>query len=107
MAILDRMSRLIRANINDLLDRSEDPEKMLNELLREMDSSIVEARSQVANTIAQEKELEADLQQSQQDAREWGGARSSPSAPRRMISLGKRYGVSGTPRASQPSMLSN
>ena len=71
MAILDRMSRLIRANINDLLDRSEDPEKMLNELLREMDSSIVEARSQVANTIAQEKELEADLQQSQHDAREW------------------------------------
>ncbi|HQZ89738.1 MAG TPA: PspA/IM30 family protein [Thermomicrobiales bacterium] len=65
------MSRLIRANINDLLDRSEDPEKMLNELLREMDSSIVEARSQVANTIAQEKELEADLQQSQHDAREW------------------------------------
>lgn len=71
MAILDRMSRLIRANINDLLDRAEDPEKMLNELMREMDSSISEARSQVAATIAQEKELEADLRESQHDAREW------------------------------------
>lgn len=71
MAILDRMSRLIRANINDLLDRAEDPEKMLNELLREMDSSISDARNQVANTIAQEKELEADLRSSQRDAREW------------------------------------
>ena len=39
MAILDRMSRLIRANINDLIDRAEDPEKMLNELMREMETT--------------------------------------------------------------------
>jgi phage shock protein A len=71
MGILDRMSRLIRANINDLIDRAEDPEKMLNELLREMESSIRDARMQVANMIAQEKELEADLQQAQRDSREW------------------------------------
>lgn len=71
MAILDRMTRLIRANINDLLDRSEDPEKMLNELLREMDSSINDARSQVAATIAQEKELEAELRDAQREAGEW------------------------------------
>lgn len=71
MGILDRMSRLIRANINDLLDRAEDPEKMLNELMREMESSISEARMQVANTIAQEKELEGELQDAQRDAREW------------------------------------
>lgn len=71
MGILDRMSRLIRANVNDMIDRAEDPEKMLNELLREMDSNIREARVQVANMIAQEKEVEADLQASQRDAREW------------------------------------
>lgn len=71
MGILDRMTRLVRANINDMLDQAEDPEKMLNELLREMESSIREARVAVANTIAQEKELEADLQDSQREAREW------------------------------------
>jgi len=71
MGILDRMSRLIRANINDLIDRAEDPEKMLNELLREMESNIRDARMQVANMIAQEKELEADLKEAQRDSREW------------------------------------
>jgi phage shock protein A len=65
------MSRLIRANINDLIDRAEDPEKMLNELLREMETNIRDARMQVANMIAQEKELEADLKDAQRDSREW------------------------------------
>ncbi|HYI15964.1 MAG TPA: PspA/IM30 family protein, partial [Thermomicrobiales bacterium] len=71
MGILDRMSRLIRANINDLIDRAEDPELMLNELLREMETNIRDARMQVANMIAQEKELEAELQDAQRDSREW------------------------------------
>lgn len=71
MGILDRMSRLIRANINDFIDNAEDPEKMLNELLREMQASIREARQQVANMIAQEKMIEAELQEAQMDSREW------------------------------------
>ncbi|MEZ4522256.1 MAG: PspA/IM30 family protein [Thermomicrobiales bacterium] len=71
MGILDRMSRLIRANINDFIDNAEDPEKMLNELMREMQSSIREARQQVANMIAQEKQLEAELSDARMDAREW------------------------------------
>ena len=71
MGILDRMSRLIRANVNDIIDRAEDPEKMLNELLREMASSISEARTQVAAMIAQEKEIEADLHAAQRDAQQW------------------------------------
>lgn len=71
MGILDRMSRLIRANINDLIDRAENPEAMLNELLREMATNIRDARVQVANMIAQEKELEADLKDAQRDSREW------------------------------------
>lgn len=71
MGILDRMSRLIRANINDLIDRAEDPEKMLNELLREMNDNIREARVQVANMIAQEKLFEGDMQDAQRDAHDW------------------------------------
>lgn len=72
MGILDRMQRLVRANINDLIDRAEDPEKMIDQILRDMESNIVTARSQVAAMIAQEKELEAESKESRELAREWG-----------------------------------
>lgn len=72
MGILDRMSRLIRANVNDALDRAEDPEKMIDQILRDMDSNIRTARTQVAAMIAQEKELEADLKETSTLATEWG-----------------------------------
>jgi phage shock protein A len=66
------MSRLIRANVNDMIDRAEDPEKMIDQILRDMESNIRTARSQVAAMIAQEKELEADLGETKQLAAEWG-----------------------------------
>ncbi|HVL22990.1 MAG TPA: PspA/IM30 family protein [Thermomicrobiales bacterium] len=72
MGILDRMNRLIRANVNDLIDRAEDPEKMIDQILRDMESNIVTARSQVAAMIAQEKELEADLRETRELSTEWG-----------------------------------
>jgi phage shock protein A len=71
MAILDRMSRLVRANINDLLDRAEDPEKMIDQIIRDMQTNITDARRQVAAMIAQEKELEADLKESRELSEEW------------------------------------
>lgn len=72
MAILDRISNLVRANVNDLLDRAEDPEKMLDQILRDMQSNAVTARNQVAQMIAQEKELEAETRESKELAAEWG-----------------------------------
>lgn len=72
MGILERMQRLVRANVNDLIDRAEDPEKMIDQILRDMQSNIVTARSQVAAMIAQEKELESDLDETKQLASEWG-----------------------------------
>jgi phage shock protein A len=71
MGIMDRLSRLLRANINDALDRAEDPEKMLDQILRDMQGSIQTAREQVANMIAQEKELEADLREAEKLSGEW------------------------------------
>lgn len=71
MGIMDRLSRLLRANINDALDRAEDPEKMLDQILRDMQSNIQSAREQVANMIAQEKELEADLRDAEKLSGEW------------------------------------
>ncbi len=72
MGILDRMSTILRANINALLDQAEDPEKTLDQIIRDMADAIGQARGQVAEMIAQEKLLEADQERNQNLAREWG-----------------------------------
>lgn len=72
MGLIDRISQLARANINDMLDRAEDPEKMLNQILRDMESNIKQAREQVAMMIAQEKEIEGDVAHTRKLAGEWG-----------------------------------
>jgi phage shock protein A len=72
MGILDRLSRLARANVNDLIDKAEDPEKMIDQILRDMQTNIGTARQTVAAMIAQEKELEADLKETRQLSAEWG-----------------------------------
>ncbi len=71
MGVMDRLSRLIRANVNDLIDQAEDPEKMIDQILRDMQENMTTARSQVAAMIAQEKELEADLNENKRLADEW------------------------------------
>ncbi|MBA3450784.1 MAG: PspA/IM30 family protein [Chloroflexia bacterium] len=70
--IMDRLARLIRANVNDMIDQAEDPEKMIDQILREMNESIVMARAQVAAMIAQEKELELEAAETSKLAGEWG-----------------------------------
>ena len=71
MGILDRVSNILRANINDILDRAEDPEKMLDQILRDMENAIRDARSQVAEMIAQEKMIRRDMEESEKLAQEW------------------------------------
>lgn len=71
MGIFDRVSRLLRANVNDALDNAEDPEKMLDQLIRDMTEELRGARGQVAVMIAQEKELAADKAESDRNAAEW------------------------------------
>lgn len=71
MGILDRISNILRANINDLLDHAEDPEKMLEQIIRDMEGAIKEAKAQVAEMIAQEKLIKADLEESRKLAAEW------------------------------------
>ena len=83
MGIMDRLSRLIRANVNDMIDKAEDPEKMLDQILRDMQSNIQMARQQVASMIAQEKELEADQQETEKLSREWA------EKARRAVAAGK------------------
>src|SRR2546426_4639769 len=57
MGIFDRLSTLFRSNINDLISRAENPEKMLNQLIVDMRSHLAKAKQQVAAAIADEKRL--------------------------------------------------
>lgn len=70
--ILGRVSQLAKANINALLDRAEDPEKMLDQLVRDYTNSIAEAEEAVAQTIAQVRMVEADYREDVDAANEWG-----------------------------------
>lgn len=70
--ILGRISQLARANINALLDRAEDPEKMLNQLVMDFTNSIAEAEEAVAQTIANTRMAEQDLRIDRDAAEEWG-----------------------------------
>ncbi|WP_114907237.1 PspA/IM30 family protein [Ornithinimicrobium murale] len=70
--ILGRISQLAKANINSLLDRAEDPEKMLDQLVRDYTNSIAEAEEAVAQTIANVRMAEADLRSDEETAQEWG-----------------------------------
>lgn len=69
--VFDRISNIIRANINDMLDGAEDPEAMLNQILRDMNDALRQADSDIADQIAQQKMLEGDLDAAKRNAAAW------------------------------------
>lgn len=71
MGILNRISTITRSNLNAILDTAEDPEKMLDQLTRDMRDGINQSRTEVAKMIADEKELQASAERSQQLADDW------------------------------------
>lgn len=71
-SILGRISQLAKANINALLDRAEDPEKMLDQLVTDFTNSIADAEEAVAQTIANTRMAEQDLQIDKEAVEEWG-----------------------------------
>ena len=71
-SIFGRISTLLRANINSLLDQAEDPQKMLDQLVRDYTNSIADAESAIAETIGNLRLLERDHQEDVQAAAEWG-----------------------------------
>jgi phage shock protein A len=68
MGLLDRVSTLIRANINDLISRAEDPEKVINQLVLDMNNQLIQVKTQVAAAIAAQKQLEKRWQDNQAKA---------------------------------------
>ena len=71
MGVFARLAQLIKANLNDLISRSEDPEKMLNQVVVEMNAQLISAKKQVAVSIADEKHLAKQAEQEAANAAEW------------------------------------
>jgi phage shock protein A len=71
MGIFSRLAQLIKSNLNDLISKSEDPEKMLNQVVLDMNNQLVEAKKQVAASIADEKRLAKQSEQEMANAAEW------------------------------------
>lgn len=71
--IVGRVTQLAKANINALLDQAEDPQKMLDQLIRDYTNNISEAEQAVAATIGNLRMLEADHKEDVEAAAEWGG----------------------------------
>jgi phage shock protein A len=71
MGLFDRLSTLLRSNINDLISRAENPEKMLNQLIVDMKGQLAKAKQQVASAIADEKKLQADADAMKKQAEDW------------------------------------
>jgi len=73
MGILDRMSTILKANVNDLLNKSEDPEIMLDQYIRDLESGVNEAREELVNAMADEKRLSAKVEERKRQVKEWEG----------------------------------
>lgn len=71
MALLDRVSALIRANLNDLIDRAEDPQKMLKQVILDMQNQMLQVKTQVAIAIADEHLLRKKQKENQDKHAEW------------------------------------
>ncbi|MFF9684909.1 PspA/IM30 family protein [Streptomyces sp. NPDC014623] len=70
--VLGRVTQLARADINALIDRAEDPQKMLDQLIRDYTANIAEAEQAVATTIGNLRLMEEDHREDVDAAREWG-----------------------------------
>jgi len=71
MPLLDRVTTLIKANLNDLVDKAEDPEKLLKQLLLDMQNQFMQVKTQVAIAIADQHLLEKRQQENMDAQKEW------------------------------------
>ena len=70
--ILGRVGNILRANLNDILDKAEDPEKMIDQLVRDYSNDLQEAEQAVAQTVGNLRLTEDDLAKAKDQATEWG-----------------------------------
>ncbi|MDE2653336.1 MAG: PspA/IM30 family protein [Gemmatimonadetes bacterium] len=71
MSIFSRFSTMIKSNINDLISRAEDPEKMLNQIIIDMRDQLAKAKREVAGAIADERKLQRQLADANKERQAW------------------------------------
>ena len=71
MGMFTKLSTLIKSNINDLISRAENPEKMLNQIIIDMRDQLAKAKREVAAAIADERKLKSQLDDEVKQARDW------------------------------------
>jgi phage shock protein A len=71
MGLFDRIGRVVKANLNDLVSKAEDPEKILEQSLMDMQEDLVQLRQAVASAIATQKRTQQQYNQSQSEANNW------------------------------------
>jgi phage shock protein A len=71
VGIFDRFRRVVKSNINDMISKAENPEKMLNQLIIDMNQQLIESKKNVTSAIADEKRLERQLNQTRDQAASW------------------------------------
>ncbi|MCD0444713.1 PspA/IM30 family protein [Glycomyces sp. A-F 0318] len=119
-SIFGRISQLVRANVNDVIDNAEDPEKMLAQMERDYRNSIVDAENSIAETIGNLRLMEDDHESDRQAVEEWGTkARNASQKADRLradgndaeadrfdnlakVALGKQIGFEKEMKASEP-----
>ena len=71
MALLERVSTLVRANLNDLIDKAEEPEKMIKQVILDMQNQFLQVKTQVAIAIADQHLLEKKKTENEEKVTEW------------------------------------
>jgi phage shock protein A len=97
MSLLDRVSTLLRANLNDLVEKAEDPERMLKQIVLDMENQLMQVKTQVAIAIADQHLLEKKRAEHEQQAGDW----------RRKAELGVQKGQDDLARAALERALSH
>lgn len=123
-SILGRITQLAKANINALIDRAEDPQKMLDQLIRDYTNSIVEAESAVAQTIGNLRLAQKEHDEDENVAADWGRKAAAASAKAEQmrasgdeegaakwdnlarVALGKQIQFEGEAREAEPMIAS-
>src|SRR5258706_2097836 len=73
MGLLERVGTLIRANLNDMIDRAEDPEKMIKQVILDMENQYLQVKTQVAVSIADQHMLEKKWREDDESREDWMG----------------------------------